>query len=336
MICKLCNKDINEKFYLHLNSIHKMRKSEYLKLFPEQIDEYKSQVPTAWNKGETKETNPSIASGAAKLKQYCNKESVKKIQSERMKKKYEKGDILDSETRSRVVAAANSGWVKKLKEASFEERKKMLSSFTSSGNDTQIKMREKRTPEDYQRLYPFAKGKASWAKCDFCCKEIIIWMGGKPRPKRRFCSKNCSIEYRKIHPNYVFSESGSRFYSVKMDTEFFLRSRLELWFAEQLDSSQSVKCWAANILCIKYDFEGKVCRYYPDFFINNKFIVELKSGYFHSLQKEKILAKNLEANNYALLNGLEFMYWQFNDSNMTRKKFINDFRVTEFLQNVCR
>jgi len=47
MICKICNKEINDKFYRHLNSIHKMKKGDYLNLYPEQKNEYNNQVPIA-------------------------------------------------------------------------------------------------------------------------------------------------------------------------------------------------------------------------------------------------------------------------------------------------
>src|SRR5690606_28931131 len=36
-------------------------------------------------------------------------------------------------------------------------------------------------------------------------------------------------------------------------------------FAEFLDNDYIVKCFAKDAVCIPYQFEGKHCRYYPDF-----------------------------------------------------------------------
>lgn len=334
MICKICNKEIPDQFYRHLNSSHKIKKTEYLEMFPEQTDEYKNQVPDVWNKGKTKESDERLALAAKKLKEHSNQTHVRKSRSERMKKAYEKGDILNPEVRKKVAKIASNAWVNKVKSSSIEERKILLFAFTSAGNEKQKKLREHLTPEDYQRLYPFAKGKAKYGSCAFCNKQIIMWFGGKPRPKIRFCSKNCNNNYRKAHPNYVFVNTGKPYYSKKMNCEFFLRSRLELWFSELLDDCFYVKSWFATPCSIDYNHEGKNKKYFPDFLINEKFLVELKSGYVYQIDSKKSESKLNAAEKYATENGFVFYYWQFNDSNMSKRKFNIDERVVCFFESI--
>ena len=173
-----------------------MKKENYLVMFPEQREEYKKQVPDIWCKGKTKENNKSLASISEKIKKYSRQDHIRKKRSERLKSIYQtKGDIVDPERRKVLAKIGSDAWVNKVKSCSFEERRELLKSFTTAGNKKQEELRLNRTPEDYQRLYPFAKGKAEYGNCGFCDKQIIIWVGGKPRPKIRFCSKKCNNEY---------------------------------------------------------------------------------------------------------------------------------------------
>ena len=66
--------------------------------------------------------------------------------------------------------------------------------------------------------------------------------------------------------------------------------------------------------------------------VDGRFLIELKSSYVYNLSKEKTELKLKAAEKYALANGLEFLYWQFNDPNMTAKKFADDPRVKNFLR----
>jgi hypothetical protein len=331
MLCKICGRDISGKFYLHLNGSHKMRKDDYLQMFPEQAAEYDGQVPKqAWNKGLTKHTHPSVARCAEQAAVYSRREDVRIFRSEHMKQRYEGGDIVDSATRARIVEAGTHGWVKKIQSASEEERRKLLFAFTRAGNARQEELRATRTPEDFQKLYPWAKGIATWGSCYGCGKQMIIWLGGKPRPKRRFCSSECCVEYRKKHPYFTF-ETGMRYYSTKMETEFYLRSNLEVWFAETLDACEKVRGWIASPCSIEYGLNGKTRTYHPDFLVDGYWLMELKSGYVYSIRKEETEAKLKAATKYASNNGLEFVYWQFNESNMTAAKFAADLRVKAFM-----
>jgi hypothetical protein len=333
MICKICDRDVSDKFYRHLNSSHKMKKGDYLKMFPDQQEEYDDQVPENWNKGLTKGDHPSIAKCADSIREYSRRPEVRKKRSKQLKARYLKGDILDSETRARVVKAGSDGWVKRIKNADDEERKLLLENFTKAGNDVQNEKRHLLTPEDYNRLYPFAKGVARYHGCEYCGKQMIAWFGGKPRPKKRFCNQLCCHEFIKENPFYVYSHNVKRFYSSKMRTEFCLRSKLELWVAELFEKDDRINSWCTPPFHISYEWEGKSRRYYPDFFTNEKFVIEVKSDYIRRMQGEDRTTEKLRtAEEFCLQNGYKFLYWQFDKSNLTEIDVCKDKRIIEFME----
>lgn len=96
MICKICEKDIVEKFGRHLNN-HHISKKLYLLRFPEQIDEYESLKKPVWNKGLKKEDHPSIMKSSKAIKEYSNRQEVKTLRSKSLKDRYSNGDILTSQ-----------------------------------------------------------------------------------------------------------------------------------------------------------------------------------------------------------------------------------------------
>ena len=329
MICKICGKEIENKFYLHVNG-HRLKNKEYFVRFPEQIEEFKKQRTPQWNKGQTKENNSTIKSIADAVKIYCSSKEVRKERSQRMKKRYENGDILTKEQRESVVKKGSDAWVAKIKNATQEERVTLLEAFTTAGNQAQQERRHMLTPADYERLYPFAKGKARYYDCNYCGKQMIAWFGGKPRHKKRFCNISCWQDYQVKHPAYGFPNTRM-YYSNKMDTEFCLHSKLEELIAKILDESNKIENWSTIPFYIKYNLNGKDRRYYADFLINGKIILEVKSGYFFDLHKDEVLAKIKAAEKYCAEHGLTYMYWQFNDSNLTYEKLINEDRVKQFL-----
>lgn len=309
MLCRLCNKEVDEKFYKHLNSTHKMKKEEYLRLFPEQTEEYLSQVSNVWNKGKTKETDLVVAGISSKAKARCNLPEIKKQRSDFLKNRYKNGDILDAETRMRVAKSASDGWVYKVQSATLEERKLLLQSFSKAGNEAQNIRRCSLTPQDYERLYPFAKGKARYHNCDFCNKQFIAWFGGKPRPKKRFCDQNCHHAYLVSHPNSTLPQSRI-YYSETMKLEFCLHSNLEVSMAKILDNIGVT--WCTPPFYIPYEIEGVSKKYYPDFFVSNKHLIELKSSYVKKLQGEtKTKAKIDAAEKYCQKMSYDFLYLEF-------------------------
>ena len=328
--CKICNKEVSEKFYRHLNSSHKMKKGDYLNLFPEQKEEYKSQISVLWNKGKTKCDDDRIMAIADKIKKFTGQEHIRKQRSENMKKMYQNGDMLSPEMRAYVQKKGTDGWVKKVKESSFEERKILLKNFSDAGNKKIQENKINRTPEDYMRICKNAKGKAQYGNCAECGNQIVIWVGGKPRPKQRFCNQSCQKIYQKKHPFYTLSHVGKHYFSEKMQCEFYLRSKLEIWFAEILDVNEKVNSWHITPFAVSYEFHGKKRLYYPDFMINSKWVVELKSGYIFDIDANKNRAKFMAAQDYSEEINCEFVYWQFDNHNMTKKLFEKDQRVIDF------
>lgn len=334
MKCKICNKEIDKKFYRHLNSNHRMKKGDYLSRFPEQEDEYNQQKPVVWNKGLTAKDNSSVAKYTEAIREYSRRPEVRQKQSDRMKLRYAHGDILDAKTRARVVKSGNDGWIRKLKDASDEERKELLKAFTTAGNKSQKEKRHLLTPEDYNRMYPFAKGVARYHNCDYCGKQKIAWFGGKPRPKKRFCDEKCYQDYCFLHPSHTLPKTATMYYSTKMETEFCLRSKLELWLAQLFDNDKRVASWCTPPFHIKYEWLGKQRRYYPDFLVSGKYVIEVKSDYVRRIQGEdRTVAKLNEAEVFCQDNGYEFLYWQFDGPNQTKNIVLNDSRILNFVKN---
>jgi hypothetical protein len=328
--CKICGKEVESKFGAHING-HKTTLDNYFNKFPSERILYKK--PEAWNKGLNKETSESVKKYAEKIKEYANKKEVRKEKSDRLKARYTKGDILSKEDRKRVIKLGSEGWVKKVKAASLEQRREILHQFVTAGNEAQVLKREKLTPEDYQRLYPWAKGKARWHNCDFCETKMICWFGGKPRPKKRFCNQSCWLNYIKEHPFYVLSQSGHRFFSQKMSTEFFIRSKLEEYFCMYFDKTETIKEWLVSPFFIEYEFEGKKCKYFPDFFVNRKEIIEVKSDYVARMNLNKVAAKIKAAIKFSRENGYDFHYLEFS-GRTSYNKVKSDKRILNLFKEV--
>jgi hypothetical protein len=306
-----------------------MKLGDYFEIYPEDKNEYYSQKSPVWNKGLTKETSESVAIYASKIKSYTSQQIVREQRSNNLKKRYENGDILNKEQRKKVVKAGSDGWVNKLKNSSKEQRKKLLQTFTEAGNIAQYLKRQFLTPEDYMIRYPWALGHARYYNCDFCGKQMIAWFGGKKRPRKRFCDKSCFHNFKEEHPCYGLGK-GTYFFSNKMQTEFYLHSRLETWFAELCEESNNIKQYSTIPFFIPYVFENKKHKYYADFFVNGEYVIELKSKRVYDLDADKTEHKLLAARNYCQENNYRFVYWQFDDTNYTKEKMRHDDRVAQF------
>lgn len=284
LFCRICNKMPSEKFYKHLNSCHRIKLQDYFSDHPDQKIDYEKERREPWNKGLTEKDHPSIARYAQASRDYCNQKEIRQKLSDRMKQRYAKGDILDKETRRIVVKKGSDAWVKKIKDSSLEEKKVILAAFTSAGNKAQAEKRSSLTPEDYEHLYPWAKGKAAYHDCDFCKNQIIAWFGGKPRPKKRFCNKECFNNYLQKHPNYSISHTYRHiFHSEKMQTEYYLQSQLEYFLAVVLEESSQIKSWCTTPFVIPYLFDNKNRKYYLNFLVNGVDLVEVKSKYVFNM-----------------------------------------------------
>jgi hypothetical protein len=281
-----------------------------------------------WNKGLNKYNNKTMAIIAEKVKKSYDKKRRKEY-SDKLKEKYKNGDILTPEKRRKVILCGSKAWANKVKNASLEERKKILFNFITAGNNAQKERRKHLTPEDYQRLYPFAKGIAKYYNCDNCGKKVIKWFGGKKRSNKRFCCRKCYTDFLRKNPSYgINNKKQILFYSKKMLCHFKLLSSLEKYIANILEESKWIKTWSANSICIQYvDKNKKKRRYYPDFFFNDKYILEVKSNYVENINKNKdnLNNKKMEARKYCKKNGFVFLYWKFNKTD--EKSVIKDRRI---------
>ena len=190
-----------------------------------------------WNKGLNKYNNKTMAIIAEKVKKSYDKKRRKEY-SDKLKEKYKNGDILTPEKRRKVILCGSKAWANKVKNASLEERKKILFNFITAGNNAQKERRKHLTPEDYQRLYPFAKGIAKYYNCDNCGKKVIKWFGGKKRSNKRFCCRKCYTDFLRKNPSYgINNKKQILFYSKKMLCHFKLLSSLEKYIANILEES---------------------------------------------------------------------------------------------------
>jgi len=325
--CLLC-KSIVINLGKHLNLRHKKNLTYYFDKFPDQKSIYALSKRPSWCKGKTKYTDPTVSKIAQKMKVFSNQDAIKEQRSKRLKERYKYGDILSPEQRKKAVEAGSKAWVNKFFSFSKDERDKIISNLSKKGNESQAFKRHLHTPEDFMRLYPWSKGTACWYPCDFCKKNFIAWFGGKDRAKKRFCNAECWKKYRVEHHNYTFPKRF-RYYSKVSNLEFILASNLEKAFAQLLDEN-NIK-WTTPNFYINYFFEGKKLKYYPDFFVDGKTLIELKSNYTYNYQKLKNEAKFKSAVDYCQKNGYKFYYWIINTNRPTAEKIKNDQRIIEYL-----
>jgi len=155
---------------------------------------------------------------------------IKKKHSEALKERYAKGDILDKETRKRVAKAGSDGWVKKLNNLTEEEKSEILKPMHDGAKKNKGKTFQHLDLDEYMSRFPTGKGIAKHGNCSNCQKRIIVWVGGKPRPKLRFCGDECKEDYFVKKPQSWYHLCGKPFYSKKMQTEFFVKKQFGMVF----------------------------------------------------------------------------------------------------------
>ena len=84
MFCKMCGKEVENKFYCHLNTVHRIKNGDYFDKFPEQLEEYNKQKKPQWCKGQTKETNQKIRDISEAIKKYQSNPEVRLAYSKRV------------------------------------------------------------------------------------------------------------------------------------------------------------------------------------------------------------------------------------------------------------
>jgi hypothetical protein len=140
-----------------------------------------------------------------------------------------------------------------------------------------------------------------------------------------------SYEIDGLYPGYGLGGKRIPYFSTKMNTEFGLQSRLELHVATLLDESSKVGCWQYTPVCIPYNWSGRDRKYYPDFLVNEKVVLEVKSDYVFGVDSGKSAAKIAQATRWCKENGLVFEYWEFGIRIPTLDKVKSDPRVQQFL-----
>lgn len=94
------------------------------------------------------------------------------------------------------------------------------------------------------------------------------------------------------------------FYSTKNNKQFYYRSSYELKFMQELENDINVKFYEVEPFSIKYEYDGIIHRYIPDFIINNYLIVEIKPRWM--MRDPQTIAKIETANKFAIQNGYKF------------------------------
>lgn len=139
---------------------------------------------------------------------------------------------------------------------------------------------------------------------------------------------SCILDLTK-HPTYGLGGKKIDFYSNKMNKNMKLMGCIEIAMAEILEESKIVEKWEASPFFIEYFYDGKKRKYYPDFLINDKIVLEVKSRYVFGLDSGKTATKLASAYKWCVEHEFLFEYWEFNKSN--KEKIKNDIRVREFL-----
>lgn len=97
-----------------------------------------------------------------------------------------------------------------------------------------------------------------------------------------------------------------KIWSDKNNKYIYYRSELELIYIVKLENDISVKIYKTDYPHIKYELNNEIFTYFPDFFINEKDIVEINSYTVFYLNKDKKEAKAEAARKYCQENSLTY------------------------------
>lgn len=106
---------------------------------------------------------------------------------------------------------------------------------------------------------------------------------------------------RNLNGRYIGS-----IWSEKNKKVIYYRSKLELLYINKLENDINVTVYRTEFPRIKYEIDGKFHTYLPDFFINEKDVVEVNAKVIFYLNKNKKEAKAKAARQYCLENGLTY------------------------------
>lgn len=308
MICKVCGKDVKAHFSGHVGNHRNLGERYTLKKYFEEFPEEK----------------------------YIHKEEKRKIRSAAMKKRYEKGDILSPEQRAKVISSGAKGWQRKISESTPEERKRLLKNFTSAGNNAQIASLSNLDSIGWKKRFPFGIGDCIDGTCDECNANMFIWTGerSRGRPKNNFCSKRCKKAHKQKHPDRFSFGKTIKYTSSKTGTNLNLRSAFEVEIAKLLDHHDLITTWSPCSFRCPYKVNGKIHHYYPDFVVNEKHVIEVKSTYVRIALQPNWPHKMIAGIDYCNRNGLRYHFWEFSDiDNCKMEKFKHDERFLSLFRS---
>lgn len=370
--CKICNKRVISITNSH-TMLHGVTLREYIDKYPEDRSKIKS---LAWNKGQNKENNTSIAKYAATSSKRHSTKKAKRKMSLKSKQWWKDGVAKPCKE---AYLKANAAWVNKIKNVNANDRSKLLRKFANAGNTAQsvIRNNNKNNLDFFKKKYPWAisaklvnclncnsefistlnrsknfcnpecyfdflnsnnnpnyfiannlKNRMKYVKCQNCKSEFISVCS---KWSKKFCSNECRKSWIAKHPHYSIK---GKYYSNKFNTEYYCDSTYELDFIKWCEYSDNVISLDKNFPILIYDNKK---RYFPDFFINDSIIIEIKTDhlkFYNDLDKEMTKVKRgLAENNYKLITNKE-LYINYkkgcinneliNDIVFNKKYFINE------------
>jgi len=235
------------------------------------------------------------------------------------------------------VLKKRSEGIKKAK--SSKEHRQMMSDITKRLWQT----------EDFRRKN---SGRVPWNKIPneqriekFCgqCNDVMYVVPS--RKNKKFCSKRCSDEYKtgRIHTNWNSNSLKNSGYNSCLSgwykhEEFSFRSSYEL--SAMVELLNENKTFKVEPFYIWYEYNGILCRYFPDLLIEDELVVEVKP--LKQMEDEINILKFEAARVWCEEHGYIFEIWNEQDikllSNDEINKLVNigDVNLTNEIKHVKR
>lgn len=153
--------------------------------------------------------------------------------------------------------------------------------------------------------------------------------GHRGIPLSEETKKKISLVHRKAFASGSRKISGKfigKIWSHKNNKYIYYRSELELIYIVKLENDISVVTYKTDYPHIKYELNNEIFTYFPDFFINEKDMVEINSYTVFYLNKDKKEAKVIAARKYCQENGLTYKILYEDDLGV-------EYRLPDYIKN---